>query len=256
MEAIQQLVFGPRTREDSTTAWHVGLPDGKPLDVEFPSAHLMVKGGKLYVLTKSNSKYMRKLFITLENKLQDILMPKVKVKDEEALRAMLKMYIIDDNGDVIFRFNVANIEQFEPAGDSALEPDVNYSLKLTIDAVNVTKAKVYVYWNIAAATKLPQFDTDDETTDEDARVELVRDDPEPDTDDIGGIRHGIEIAIESEAESLVTLQKGMQKLEEIIQSIKEFYRSESATFTLENLNHVNACLEKFRETRQKLASGM
>ena len=247
MESIQHLEFGPRMKEDIMTAWHVGLPDGQALDIEFPSAHLMVKGGKLYVLTKSNSKYMRKLFITLENKLQEILMPKVKVKDEEALRAMLKMYIIDDNGDVIFRFNAQNLADYE------LEPDVNYRLRLTIEAVNVTKAKVYVFWTIAAATKLPQFDTDNESSDEDGKVELVRDEPEPDSDEIGGIRHSIELAIETEAESLVQLQKGMQKLEEIIQSIREFYKSESESFTLENLNHVNACLEKFRETRQRLA---
>ena len=247
---IDTLELGQRVKEDNVNVWPVETPDGAPFQIEFQNASLKPKDDKLFVQNRPRSRELDKTLIALENKLLALLKPKVKTKDDDALLSMIKMHLVNENANVIYKFHVCNV------GDFNIESSVLSKCRIRLESINASKAKIAVVWKIDYLSKLPHFDSepsDDDDT-EDKSTYGDEPDPEPDNEEIEGIRKSIKLAIDAEEQALKDARKRIDELEVIASSIGSFYNDHSSAFTLENLNHIRDCLENFRETRARLLS--
>ena len=109
-DSIDTLELGQRIKEDGVNVWPVETSDGLPLYIEFQTANLKPKDGKLFVQNRPRSRELDKTLIALENKLLSLLKPKVKTKDDDALLAVIKMHLVNENANVIYKFHISNME--------------------------------------------------------------------------------------------------------------------------------------------------
>ena len=248
-DSIDTLELGQRIKEDGVNVWPVETSDGLPLYIEFQTANLKPKDGKLFVQNRPRSRELDKTLIALENKLLSLLKPKVKTKDDDALLAMIKMHLVNENANVIYKFHISNMDEY------MIESSILSKCRIHIESIKASKAKVMVVWKIIYMSKLPHFDSEPSDCDsEDVDRNHDEPDPEPDDEEIEGIRKSIKLAIDAEEQALKEARKRIDDLEVVVRSIGGFYNDHAQAFTLENLNHVRDCIENFRETRATLLS--
>lgn len=250
---IDSLVLGQRTREDNTNYWNIALEDGSDFHLHFERVRARVQDDRLMISPVKQSKDMRKAFVALERKLYQLLLPKVKVKDEEGLKTMLKMYNLNDDGDVQFYFKIKNIDEFD------VRHDIEYDIDLYADSIRVTKSRVEVLWTFHDAEqhtglvlKDDPEDAIDDSEEEDDHVEV--EDPEPDEADIDALRNVVQTSINNEVHKLERSMKAVEKLQKMLTPILDLYKKSSAEFTLENLNHITECIDQFRMVKHRMLS--
>lgn len=244
---IRSLILGQRVCKDSSNLWRVMLEDGTDFQIIMERVHLKVDEDCMLVSPLKHTKAQRRGFASLERKLYELLLPRIKVKVDEWLRTMLKMYTMTDDGDIQYHFKIGNFEEFK----DVIKDNVEYDVTLCIDCIRVTKSKVDVIWTLHDATRHTSLILDDNVHD-DEDVPIHVPDPEPDETEIENIRQTVFDAILSEQDKLIHDIENIQKLQNVLGTIKSYYDDSSKQFSLENLNHITACIEQFGKLKRRM----
>lgn len=239
----EEFIFDGETAPmaDESTLHKVQTGAKERYTVMFKSVHLRsTDAGTIFVVPERTSRDLVRPFASFERKMLALVKSKFsKVKNEEMIRATLKVCHVDEDSNIYFRFRVLEPVEFDP--------DHMYNVKLQLAGLKIKRTMVEAVW------KVPELEVDEDlpALEDDEEEEGVEEDvpvAEPDTEDVGKIRAGITAEIDAEEAEIVRRKEVLEMMSDILQQIRKTLEDSADVGAL---NDAAAVMAEYRLTKDE-----
>lgn len=208
---------------------------GEAFKVAFKAVRLRAEGGALFVVPVTFTQDACRPFAGFERKMLALVRGKFsRVKDEDMIRATLKVCHVDDDAtSIFFKFRL----QDPPA--EVVDPEHVYNLTLALVGLKVKRTRVESLWSVDRL----EVDMDLPPLEEEAE-DVAETAPEPDDTDIMNIRAELEAGIAAEEAELQKRYQSLEALSGVLRHIKEALASGSMA-----LDDAAAVLEEYQSVK-------